>query len=532
MELKPLALCTTASLLAVCSAANADGWQIYGSRALGMGGAYTAVARGPIAQYWNPAGMADTFENTSGLEIPVNAHIEATGTVMNDASQLKNLVDQYKSLQSAQQGGGKVNVSQISTMMQSLVTLSDMDKPGQGVVANGAAGLTLKVKKFMIGVNNYADLSGDPYIDLTNISLSGTGGSGVQLQPGTPVNQTDQNSANAIATAITNSGGVTNIMKLICGSGSCNGISTSQGLANALVSYAETQNLSQNQIASAANQIVSNAAQAQAIIAAAIANGGLTKTASAGAGVGTSSAGTWDNNQSSLKIRGGLFTDMAMGYATQVGPEGLYIGGNVKVIRGQMGYTNVQVLSTSDQSNAMSKFLDNSSTSIKPGVDLGALYEMHGASHPRFGIVARNINNPGFNTPVPSQQAGYPAYYNLNPQSRFGFAFNPTHWWTLASDIDVTNNRTILDGYHSRLVSVGSEFNVVNSTWFNIPLRVGYYKNIAESGSDGAITAGTGLDLLAMHFEISGARSTKTTMINGSNIPTDAEAAFTFSVLF
>ena len=503
-----------AAALFACGTAGANEWQMYGSRALGMGGAFTAVARGPIAQYWNPAGMANTFQNTSGLEIPVTGRIDVTGTVMNDASTLKDLVDKYKSVQATQKTGGALNADQLSTVMQSLVTLADMDKPGQGMIADVGGGVNIKIKKFVISVNNYTEISGDPFVDVTNISLgAGSGSSGVNLATGGSVSGSNTGSRDTIKSAI-DVVGASNIYNMLCGATTCNGLSTDTQLANALVIQAQTAGLTPAQIAAAAGQIAANAAQSQAIIAA------------------VASGATWANNQSNIGIRGGSFTDLAMGYATQIGPEGLYVGGNLKVIRGQMGYTKLMVLSDSDQSKAFSNFTDDSSTSIKPGVDLGALYEFHGASHPRFGLVMRNINNPGFSTPLSAQQAGDPAEYNLNPQVRTGFAFNPTHWWTLATDLDVTNNRTILDGYHSRLFSIGSEFNVVNSSWFNIPLRVGYYKNIAESGSDGAITAGLGLDMLKMHFEVAGARSTKTQLVDGKNLPTDAALSATFSLLF
>ena len=36
---------------------SAEQWQVLGTRPMGMGGAFVAVAQGPIAQYWYPAGL-------------------------------------------------------------------------------------------------------------------------------------------------------------------------------------------------------------------------------------------------------------------------------------------------------------------------------------------------------------------------------------------------------------------------------------------------------------------------------------------
>ncbi|MEK7814113.1 MAG: hypothetical protein AAB296_10165, partial [Candidatus Desantisbacteria bacterium] len=35
----------------------AEQWKILGTRPMGMGGAFVAMAQGPMAQYWNPAGL-------------------------------------------------------------------------------------------------------------------------------------------------------------------------------------------------------------------------------------------------------------------------------------------------------------------------------------------------------------------------------------------------------------------------------------------------------------------------------------------
>ena len=40
-------------------------WQIMGTRAMGMGGAFVGVAEGPVTQYWNPAGLVKHDEEAA-----------------------------------------------------------------------------------------------------------------------------------------------------------------------------------------------------------------------------------------------------------------------------------------------------------------------------------------------------------------------------------------------------------------------------------------------------------------------------------
>ncbi|MDP2867001.1 MAG: hypothetical protein Q8O90_12225, partial [Elusimicrobiota bacterium] len=76
-------------ILLACAAAPvslcAEQWQVLGTRPMGMGGAFVAVAQGPIAQYWNPAGLVKSSANVSGVEIPVGVNAEFTGDIIKNA---------------------------------------------------------------------------------------------------------------------------------------------------------------------------------------------------------------------------------------------------------------------------------------------------------------------------------------------------------------------------------------------------------------------------------------------------------------
>jgi hypothetical protein len=99
-------------------------------------------------------------------------------------------------------------------------------------------------------------------------------------------------------------------------------------------------------------------------------------------------------------------------------------------------------------------------------------------------------------------------------------------------DIDVTKNKTAVDGFDSRQLAMGTEINIFNRKAFNIPLRAGLLKNIAEEDSKMAYTLGTGLNLLHMHFDVSGVVSSERTELEGTKYPTKVGVSASFGLLF
>jgi hypothetical protein len=122
--------------------------------------------------------------------------------------------------------------------------------------------------------------------------------------------------------------------------------------------------------------------------------------------------------------------------------------------------------------------------------------------------------------------------YKLDRQARLGFALRPARFWNLALDMDMTKNKTAVDGFDSRQLAMGTEINIVNRKAFNIPLRAGLMKNLAESSSKMAYTFGTGINLLYLHFDVAGAVSSDRTILDDKKIPTRASVSASFGLLF
>jgi hypothetical protein len=176
--------------------------------------------------------------------------------------------------------------------------------------------------------------------------------------------------------------------------------------------------------------------------------------------------------------------------------------------------------------------MDDASSSWQPAVDFGALWNVNDKYpkvplSPKVGLVVRNINSPRFDRPV--SEGGK---FTLDRQARMGISLKPANFWNVALDMDVTTNKTEVKGFNSRQLAFGTEFNVINRKYFNIPLRAGIMKNTAEKDSKLAYTVGTGVNLLYMHFDVGAAISSDRTTLDNQNIPTKATVSASFGLLF
>jgi hypothetical protein len=173
---------------------------------------------------------------------------------------------------------------------------------------------------------------------------------------------------------------------------------------------------------------------------------------------------------------------------------------------------------------------------MRPALDLGILYDKRKPWKTKFGLVAKNINSPDFEQPDAAKAAGVTEDFHLDTQLRGGVAFYPFRFWSISSDIDLTNNRTSLPGFASRQWGLGTEINIFNRRWLNIPLRAGIMKNVAEKSSDLAYTGGFGLNFLHLTVDVGGAVSSERVNIdstgNSQEVPTNLQVALTLGLNF
>ncbi len=517
---KLLALLCCAALPAALSA---EQWQVLGTRPMGMGGAFVAVAEGPAAQYWNPGGLMKSSSNVSGMDLHAGVNAEFTGGIIKNASDIGDMAAQLTAIQNAQSSGGSITPQQAADFVKTMSLLSDMNKPGKGALVEAGGGVNFKFSKVALSVNNFTAVGMNPFIDSNNLNLTSggsnagifSGGNGGAV-PGAYAGAatTLKDALNSIDPATPNA-----IYTLLCGGSGCSGsITDNTTLANALVNYASSlpTPVSPDQIIAAANNISQYAAGATPVV-----NGAL-------------AGGPYTANTSNLTLDAASFAEIAAGYAWSAEKwlSGLSIGGNLKMVNGRMATTTFRFMNNSNTGDAFKDMLKDAKSSWAPAADIGALWDVSARYprlplHPRLGVVVRNLNSPKFDRP---DTVG--GSYKLDRQARLGLALKPANFWTLAADMDLTRNSTEVKDYDSRQIALGTEVNLVNRKAFNIPLRAGLLKNMAEKDSKLAYTLGTGLNMLFMHFDVSGVIGSDRTEIDGKKFPARAGLAASFGLLF
>jgi len=199
---------------------------------------------------------------------------------------------------------------------------------------------------------------------------------------------------------------------------------------------------------------------------------------------------------SSVSISGAMAVRMmearqaAFSYAYAFADKMFSIGVTAKVIQGA-AYNGTQNLA-GGQDIKLSDSLGKATISTTYGIDLGAIYRP--SSWLRFGVVAKDINQPEFDSPDGSK-------IKLGPQVRGGMALNPYSSLTLSADVDITSNKTLVPGVKSQVLSLGAEQTILTEF---LSFRLGAFKNMQDATTPFTPTAGLGLRIFAFRLDLGG----------------------------
>lgn len=520
---KMISLAVAVSMVVVLGQVGlASSFKILGTRPLGMGGAFVAVAEDAIAQYWNPAGFA--LQKGFDIQIPIGVGIETTEGLIDEVDDLGEIAETVSDIQEKQEAGDPFDADLIKSFTSAINDLDDLNKAGLGLILDINAGLNIRYRNLGIGVINLTELAADPNLDLVNIGLGqggvvtdaldalcvdvdqdgnpGDGTSGLNLWDLTPA---QQSIADSIANSLTEMGANPSSGKQVEGW-------DNQKIAEELVIAGALVGLSDEEI----NAVASTIAE----VAGSLAAGVLT-----GAG--------FSENETNIRLNGIMLFEAPITYAREL-PwlKNLYVGGNFKFMYGMVGFAQFDVFSGEDLMGGLYEdYNDNTEASTTIGVDIGALYDLKESCKVRFGMVVRNLTYPSFSQPKEAKEAGLGKYV-IEPQVRVGVAYWPLNFITLSADWDLTNNKTALQGYYSKMLSLGAEVNILNKPWLNLALRGGFLDNLAES-SGSMFTGGLGLNIFHFQLDFAAAISTKsTTIADSQRFPTALIGSFGISVNF
>ena len=201
--------------------------------------------------------------------------------------------------------------------------------------------------------------------------------------------------------------------------------------------------------------------------------------------------GTQLTTSGQFALRGLEARQAAFSYAYAFADKTFAIGVTGKLIEGAAyaGATNIRGTDTD-----FDVFQDFGKAKISTAyaLDIGAIYRP--ASWLRLGVVAKDINEPGFDAPNGQE-------FKLTRQVRGGIAVNPYPSLTISFDGDILSKTTLLPGVRSRVLSLGAEQTLFSEA---LSFRVGALKNVEDAASTVTPTAGFGIRIFALRVDIGG----------------------------
>jgi hypothetical protein len=502
-----------AVILALAIPAGASAMEFQTPGALGIGRAGVARTTDAYAAFWNPAGLA-FYEKSFSAKFNAGFGVAISSSLADNVDKIGKLDTSKLSYTTTGNAVTDAANAAASTAqaVQALAIVDDVFKNKGDLSVNVDLALAFQYNNFAVGIGGSSELGGTVgYYDNGN------------LRPG------DQN--------ITSTNALSNITSLVKDLN--NGAIPTGAVTNSQTYFTQTQ---WNNVIQSIKNAVPGVTDAEA---ATLANKVGSQLAAPGtnlAGLSTDqvvsglnlaattfNGGSIDNNKSTVDLRGIVLAEVPVsyGYKFDLGAGGkLGVGGTLKVMHGTVYAQEALIFKDfkGGSSDFSKKVKDSKSDSTSFGIDIGALWRYE--EFLNVGFVAKNLNSPKFDGPSPTVGAAK-VDITVKPQARIGVALEPLSWLSLAADMDVTRNETVLPDTHSQNIGGGLEAH-----WSMAALRLGLYKNIAESSSKPIITAGFGIGPHWLRLDVDAAASTDTGKYDNKSYPREAKVEFGLSTIF
>ncbi|MFA7403476.1 MAG: conjugal transfer protein TraF [Pelobacteraceae bacterium] len=484
---------------------------------LGIGRAGVARTTDAYSIFWNPAGLA-FYEKSFSAKFNGGAGVAINAALADNVDKIGKLdTDKLSYTATGNAATDAANaVASTAQAVQALAIIDDIDKTKGELTVNVDLALGFQYRNFALGIGGVSEIgAGNVKVDRANLRTG------------------DSSTTSTVA--------LSNIQSLVR---DMNG-----GVAPTVTTNTQTY-FNQTQWQSVVDKIKVAVPGVSDAEAATLAN----KTGAQLAASGTSLAGlspdqvvsglelaaqsfnggSIDNNKSTVDLVGIVVAEIpfSYGHKLDLGALGkLGVGATVKVMQGTVYGKQALIFKDFKEgsSDFTSRVKDSKDESTAFGIDLGALWryeDLKSVGPINVGFVAKNLNSPKFDGPTPAAGAEKTSI-KVKPQARIGVGLDPLSWLSIAADMDVTKNETVLPGTHSQNLGGGLEMH-----WNFAAIRAGIYKNIAESGSKPIVTAGLGLGPQWLRFDIDAAVSTDKGRYDNTSYPREAKVEFGLSTTF
>ncbi len=506
MKARLLAVIVTSLLVVNPAVTLAGQFQILGSRALGMGGAHVAAVKDSTASYWNPAAFGffgrmseeDEYDDKYGLVVGAHVGVQVPGELTKEVNELIAL--DFKELKDLVEAPGGIigptatdeDRARFADYIRLFEEVDDLLQKNLGVMTVTNGGVFMNFRNLGVGAVAMGEFAVTPSADLANF--------GAAADP-----------LLAIASLATGAGG---------------GDGTLEFFNQEQMDYvvAEVEQLD-DWTAADATSLVYSVDFALREVGPAISSPEYVQTlidlAESAQGTVSGDGSTLADNLTLVRLAGTAMLEIPVSYGYAFNRH-IAVGGSVKYIYAVTSYITKLADALQKDETYGNMFDDRDlgeETDHNIGIDLSLLYKYDDF---RAGILARNINSPKFDYKGPGD-------LELEPQVRVGLAFLPLEYLTLAADVDLLKNDTLLSSsYDHRLLSLGAEFDVLEFLF----VRLGYMQNLEENAVGGAYTGGFGLNLLGAHLDLAAAYAPGSVEFDDYDVPEELRAELTFSLLF
>jgi hypothetical protein len=534
--MKKTIMAVTTTLVALAGSALGAEFQPMG--ALGIGGAGVARTTNAYAAYWNPAGLAFN-EMTFSVPLNVSVGLRVSKGLADNVDRLSKYTEKDANGQSVfdelqNLNSSASNVKAVSDMV-SLLTVIDEIRTQKGTLSlNGNAVLAMQIKHLAFGAFGSVEGFAQPLPDLVNVFPTTAGNSAAISTPlglfeaaGSPtvLGSAPQfftpQQLQGIADVFSNPALTSNTL------------TASQALA---LAQSIDQQMASNPPAGLSNSSIYNTVTT------------TLNTQLVNSNNNPGSTNTITNNKTAVMVKSLAFVEypLAYGHAIDMGAWGkLGIGGSVKVVQGRVYQSRIQLIDNGNgvkSGDILKNFDKNFEESTSVTADLGVLWRYKDRLN--IGVVAKNLTSPSFGSPNLKNQKGEyvdnagnvvtvpikDEAVKIKPQVRMGVALDALSWLTLAADLDLTNNETVLSGlgYHNRTLGGGLEIHP--ATWFK--LRGGAYKNLSSSDIGPVVTAGLTFGTHWVNLELDGAYGLETAQFKEKSYPKEARVQTSLNIQF